>query len=480
MLDYSKIEAGKLEIESAPFRLRALIDETIEMIKPIVSAKRLTLSYDISADTPDALLGDNGRIKQILLNLLANAIKFTEQGSVDLRISTLLAHNDHEQDVSLIRFEVTDTGIGISVEDQEKLFNEFTQIERSFTRRFGGTGLGLAITKQLVKLLNGEIGVESRLGQGSKFWFMLPIQQNLAQAEQDKNNTPVTRTITVDMGVRPPPAPLLSQSQHCTAEVLLAEDNPVNQLVATRFLQKAGLHVEIAANGVEAVAKASQKNYDAILMDISMPEKDGLAATREIRQMGGPLAEIPIIAVTAHVMRGDREQCIAAGMNDYLCKPLHYESLRKVLARWLPKDKFTYAPDAAAPPPPAPEPKMNAALADIPIYDENILAMMAHDLDHTMILNITQVFLDDFSRRVDRLNECLSGSDLTETARTAHALKSSSASCGLLRFSEIMRQIEAAANKKESERLQELAGYITGTYSESRQALIDGRKKYQA
>jgi PAS domain S-box-containing protein len=474
VLDYSKIEAGKYEIVSEPFSLRDTVREATEIVRPIARAKDLRLEVEIAAEIADGYVGDGGRIKQILINLMSNAVKFTEQGQVTLKIFKLMDQADDDRQTALLRFEILDTGIGISLEDQGKLFEEFSQVDGNFTRRFGGTGLGLAITKQLVRLLNGEIGLESHLGKGSRFWFFLPLRRDM------RTSLPPSCDESAPVNV------LETNPQHRSLarntgelRILLVEDNPVNQLVALRYLNKAGFQSELAINGREAVEKAASRNFDAILMDISMPEMDGIAATKHIRAMGGSHASIPIIAVTAHVMRGDREQCMAAGMNDYLCKPLHYDSLCKVLARWIPN--FSYGEKVANPGDQAiasPSPSI-FIFDEMPLFDPAVLERLAKDLDPEIVLKITHVFTEDFVKRFAALQGHIAAKNWHEVARGAHTLKSSSGGCGLVRFAAIMERLEFAANKEDEAQIKELTEKIQLIYESSREALANGRSKFE-
>ncbi|MBC8123823.1 MAG: response regulator [Gemmatimonadaceae bacterium] len=316
ILDFSKIEAGKLEMEMIPFDLRRAVEEIIELMAEQATSKRLQLTCSIEPGDLNALCGDPGRLRQVLLNLLSNAIKFTAQGSVTLKLSRV----EQTQSDILLRFEITDTGIGIAPETQKHLFQPFTQADSSTTRKYGGTGLGLAICKQLVELMGGELGVVSSPGQGSTFWFTARFGR-IYQATQ-----------TCSLPDRPLAVP---QDGYSNLRILLAEDNVVNQKVAMRQLAKLGYRVDVAANGLEVLEALAHIPYALVLMDCQMPELDGFAATARIRAREHA-HRIPIIAMTANAMQGDRERCLDAGMDDYLCKPVRTEDLAIVLQRWLP------------------------------------------------------------------------------------------------------------------------------------------------
>ncbi|MCS7272808.1 MAG: ATP-binding protein [Fimbriimonadales bacterium] len=309
ILDFSKIEAGKLELEPLSVNLPQLLRDTLELFQGRASEKGLVLSLEIAPDTPTWVQADPVRLRQIIANFLSNAIKFTEHGSVTL---TARHSQQYEQGVWI---GVRDTGIGIAREQQARLFQPFTQAEASTTRKYGGTGLGLAICKRLAELMEGTIGVESEPGKGSLFYVDLPLPP-ASPVEQLKSQATSEATAFALTGVR----------------ILLAEDNAVNRKVATHLLKRWGAEVECACNGIEAVEKATSASYDLILMDCQMPEMDGYEATKVLRARG---IQTPIIALTANTLQGEREKCLACGMNDYLTKPIRAEELQQVLVRWL-------------------------------------------------------------------------------------------------------------------------------------------------
>jgi PAS domain S-box-containing protein len=314
VLDLSKIDAGKLELEALDFDLEEMLARSCSMVAGPAHAKGLALQVD-AQDLPLQVRGDPTRLSQVLVNLLGNAVKFTERGAVTLR-GTLL---ERDAKSLRLRFEVRDTGIGIEPERVGRLFDAFEQSDSSTTRRFGGTGLGLAVTRQLVELMGGTVGVESTPGVGSLFWVTVRVQPAA---------TPTARS-HADDPPQPAPHPRLG------ARVLLAEDNAVNQEVARELLRAAGCEVDVADNGQRAVEMARAGGYDLILMDVQMPELDGIEASRQIRSMSG-MSRIPIIAMTANAFAEDRAACLAAGMNDHVAKPVQAATLYDTLARWLP------------------------------------------------------------------------------------------------------------------------------------------------
>lgn len=304
ILDFSKIEAGKLELDLDHFNLHEVINNTCELFVEKTKEKKLTFNCNISSEVPEFIYSDQIRIKQILINLINNAIKFTDKGEIEVNI---LMRKKLEEGFVLL-FEVIDSGIGITKENQDKLFSAFTQSDASFTRKFGGTGLGLAISKKLSILLGGEIGLESELDKGSKFWFTIIAEQGEEKVQQEE---------------------VISGTKTKGLRVLLAEDNKINVMVAKEMLENAGHQVVVANNGMDAVECFQANEFDLILMDIMMPEMDGLEATWIIRQMEREKStpNIPIIALTANVVREDQEKYMSAGMDDFISKPIHPQIL---------------------------------------------------------------------------------------------------------------------------------------------------------
>ena len=312
ILDLSKIEAGKLNLELIPLDLREIVTELITLHTMTAEEKVIELRADIDDKVPQVLIGDPTRIRQVLANLISNALKFTDKGHVLVRISVVSNDGRHAG----ISFEVEDTGVGIKEEVKDRLFNEFTQADGSTTRKYGGTGLGLAIVKQLVEMMNGQFGVESMPGEGSTFWFRIPMEISAEQTASQPLNQDGEFKGTLN------------------GRVLLVEDNPINQMVAQKMLEKIGIESTLASDGQEALNMLEQSEFDAVLMDCQMPVLDGFEATRRIRQQA-EWQKLPVIAMTANVMEGDREKCIEAGMNDYIGKPVVAADLKKTLARWL-------------------------------------------------------------------------------------------------------------------------------------------------
>jgi PAS domain S-box-containing protein len=326
ILDFSKMSAGKLKLETIGFDLKVLLDELLASLDFQAREKGLKLHGEVAPDVPSFLTGDAGRIRQILTNLVGNAIKFTDKGEVAIRVSRMADNpSDNSGETCLLRFSIRDTGIGIPADKIDILFDQFTQVDASTTRRFGGTGLGLAISRQLAEKMGGEIGVESVEGQGSEFWFSARFSL------RPEVGSPTAAVAPSSSGE----APAFS---NCTGRILVAEDNADNQQVALGFLRKFGLQAKGVANGQEVIKELATASYDLVLMDVEMPVMNGLETTRKIRDSQPPIAcrDIPIIAITANALEGVRESCLAAGMNDYISKPIMTKDLETVLSRWLP------------------------------------------------------------------------------------------------------------------------------------------------
>ena len=313
ILDFSKIDSGKLELESRPFNLKVCLEDSLNLVCSKASEKSLYMSYAIDDGTPQTIMGDPIRLQQILANLLSNAVKFTDKGEISVSISGKKLENQCYE----MNFEVKDTGIGIPENKMSCLFQSFTQIDSSTTRKYGGTGLGLAISKNLVEMMGGRIWAESQFGKGSTFCFTI-----LADATSIKSaGRKAEARQESDIG----------EDRSHVIRILLAEDNPVNQMVMLKMLNKLGYHADVAADGTEVLRSLELQPYDLILMDVQMPEMDGFEAARAIRKRWASADQPKIIAITAHALKGDREKCLAAGMDDYIAKPVKLEKLRAVL-----------------------------------------------------------------------------------------------------------------------------------------------------
>jgi PAS domain S-box-containing protein len=533
ILDFSKIEAGRLEIESIDFDLRESVETTADLLAPRAQAKGVELAYLIEENVPEALQGDQGRLRQVLLNLVGNAVKFTEKGEVFIRVSM----ESSTPAAALLKFTVKDTGIGISEEAQRSLFQVFTQADASTTRKYGGTGLGLSISKRLVELMGGAIGVESAAGKGSTFWFTLPFGRQPAAAAPKPACSAITgakvlvvddnainreilashlrsweadyktvdsaaqalkelkaaagagtpyRLLILDMqmpetdglmlaravkadpalaGVRkimmtslgsplkkevldsagievclnkpvrptvllknlcgvlsgaqarteaaPAAAPAAAAPRHF--RVLIAEDNIVNQKVMLQQLAKLGYEADVAANGLEAVEGVKREPYDLVLMDCQMPEMDGFQATAEIRKMEGESRHTPILAITANALQGDKEKCLAAGMDGYIAKPVRLETLSEALSAW-----------------------------DTPLDAATLKYLRElEDADNPDFLGkLIGTYLRDLPVRLEEIRAALAAGDATALRVAAHTLKGSSANMGAKRLQKVSLLME--------------------------------------
>ncbi|NOR43439.1 MAG: response regulator [Gammaproteobacteria bacterium] len=316
ILDLSKIEAGKLSFENIAFNFKEVANDIVVLHSLKAEQQSVSLSLQVDDALPEYLLGDPTRLRQVIVNLVSNALKFTKQGEVKVCIDVV----DKDSDSVNLKVTVSDTGIGIPQSALDTLFNAFTQADGSTTRIYGGTGLGLAIVSQLVDLMGGLLGVNSVEGEGSEFWFT-------ANFKCTDKKTESTKDVVVDYN-----------NLQFDAKVLLVEDNPINLMVAQKMLEKVGLKPSLANNGIEAIKQLKNQSFDLVLMDCQMPEMDGFDATREIRQLNIKALNkqpLPIVAMTANVMSGDRERCLEVGMDDYIGKPVRRDELASILKRWL-------------------------------------------------------------------------------------------------------------------------------------------------
>ena len=434
ILDFSKIEAGRLELEQIDFDLRELIDSIYDLFSGKASKKGLTLTSRVQKDIPRIVHGDPVRLRQVLTNLIGNAIKFTGQGSVNLQVTM----EGHEPENCVLHFEVRDTGIGLTSDQRQGIFDAFTQADSSTTRKYGGTGLGLAISKQLVTLMGGDISVDSEPGLGATFRFTARLQvshdQESAiaeyQKEQEESSLPTYRF---------------------DCRVLVAEDNPTNQIVVKGMLEILGCHVTPAANGREAVLMAKEGSYDIILMDCQMPELDGYSATAEIRaqERKGGCKPTPIIALTAHVMSGDREHCLQAGMDDYLGKPLQQNRLQDMLKKWLPGDKQQQisTPDREVRKKPCREETNKRFDPTVFAKYRRIQQMGQPDI----VVEIIESYLKSALPLVQKMRAALALGDGGALWRAAHTMKSSSGSVGAMKMAKICQELERKGRAKELE-----------------------------
>jgi PAS domain S-box-containing protein len=426
ILDLSKIEAQKITLENLSFNLHLTIEEVVEPLRVQAKAKGLRFHSRLSPEAPQFLRGDAHRLGQVLTNLVGNAIKFTERGEVTLY--TALESQDDK--TATVRFAIADTGIGIRPEEVAVLFSPFVQADASTTRRYGGTGLGLAICKQLVEMMEGTIGVDTEEGHGSTFWFTAVFGLAAAGSEQPEIKRKEERTGAPATRIRN------------DARILIAEDNAINRDVALAQLQKLGYNATAVNNGAEAIAALQQGSYDLILMDCEMPVMDGFEATRRIRESIQP--GIPIIAVTADAMAGDRDRCLSKGMNDYLSKPVDLGRLADLLAKWLPVSEIDDTQQSPGKPDAA-EPGFDG---------QALLGRLMGD--RQLACKVLQGFLLDVPSQLQNLRQRLEESDAPGARRQAHALKGAAATVSAQDLRAIALAIEQSGAAGELDQCNEL------------------------
>jgi len=442
ILDFSRIEAGRLELEEIAFPLEPTIDEAVELVREPARRKGIALETRIDLDVPGFVHGDPGRLRQILLNLLGNAVKFTDRGSVRIRV-----RRDRDAD-GLLRFEVRDTGIGISTEVQPRLFAAFEQADGSTTRRYGGTGLGLAITRRLVERMGGTIAVDSQLGCGSTFIFSLRLSAVESYAVLSSQHLKVApRRSSL-------PSPRAASGPR---RVLVVEDNAVNQKVTALMLERLSLLPAVAGNGHEALALLECADYDLVLMDCHMPDMDGFEATASVRELPGDRGQVPIVALTASVTAEDRERCFQAGMDDFLAKPVDRAQLVDVIERWLP------AYDVARPTPL----RADVTETEPVLLDEQRVAMLVDDLGDDLA-ELIALYHHDTRGYVDQILSHHAAREQTERRRAAHALKGASLNVGARDLAALAKRLESA----EGDDLDQLVERLPGEYARTLDALL--------
>jgi signal transduction histidine kinase/CheY-like chemotaxis protein/HPt (histidine-containing phosphotransfer) domain-containing protein len=437
ILDLSKIEAGKIRLENLSFNLLDTVETSVQPLRVQAAAKGLQLNTHVQPEIPPVLRGDAQRLRQILTNLCGNAIKFTERGIVSLSaaMENPGAIESREDGKVKVRFSISDTGIGIRAEKVATLFSPFVQADSSTTRKYGGTGLGLSICKQLAGLMGGEIGIESKEGQGSTFWFTAVFESSSGEPSQsDLPKASTVRTSRQQSG----------GSQRHAGSILVAEDNPTNRLVVLAQLRKLGYATVYAVtNGAEAVEAVRQGGYDLVLMDCEMPVMDGYEASRLIR--GSLHPDIPIVALTASAMQADRERCIASGMSDYLAKPVELDGLAEMLAKWLPVS----LPDSGGATPRLARSEVEIAT---PVFAEKDLLERLMD-DRELAGVVLNGFVEDAPSQLSKLQTAIDEADLPGIRLQAHTLKGSSATVGAERLRAVALSMERAVDAGELVRL---------------------------
>lgn len=440
VLDFSKLDADRLEMEHVSFDLHDVVRGTVQLLTLSAEEKGLQLGAVMAADVPRFIEGDPARIRQVLFNLVGNGLKFTERGSVSIRVS--LEHKHFQNNHLRLMFEVADTGIGIPQDAMPMLFQKFSQVDGSVARRFGGTGLGLAICQRLVSLMGGSISVESELGRGTTFRFTIdcePSVENEATSVVALSDSPAT-----------------SPAELSATEILLVEDNKTNRMVVMKMLEQLGYRADVATNGVEAVFAASHKLYDLILMDVMMPEMDGLTATRTIRALQKPFSGPRIVALTANAMKHDQEACRDAGMDDFLSKPITIAKLSEKLSPQGIQSKNAALPSIGS-----------NTLSYQQVFDREIYGELAAAIGADDAAAVLRTFLSDTTSRVTMMK---SSSDAAFIGREAHAIKSSAAMLGFSQLSSLARALEAnAAQASEKTNCQAIFA-IEKTLEEARSA----------
>lgn len=414
ILDFSKIEAGKLELEQQPFSLARCLEESISLVVQDAREKRLKVAFDIATDVPPLIEGDVTRLLQVLVNLLSNAIKFTEHGQIFAWV-TGQRQNDDSFD---LHFRIKDTGIGIPAARIPHLFQPFSQVDASTTRKYGGTGLGLAICDRLVRLMGGGIWAESRLGQGSTFHFTIRAKQ---ARELPAVSTNKRTAVDAQMGQRHP------------LRILVAEDNPINQKVATHMLRRLGYRADVVANGLEAVEAVRRQVYDVVLMDVQMPEMDGVEATQIINHDDLLEKKPRIVAMTANALSDDRQRYLDAGMDDYISKPVNIDELVAVL---------NDTPQIA----PLPEPNRDSGTKtdmgqDVPINIVNFEKIMGPNTAD-LLANLLTIFLEETPTLIGQIQTAVSENNAERLRQLAHSLWGSSASVSAIPFSALSYELE--------------------------------------
>ncbi len=433
ILDFARAEAGHLELEEGDIEPHRLVEEACAAVSADAVAKGLHVSCLVAPEVPNLLRGDGPRLRQVLVNLLANAVKFTPAGTVVVRAGVARGSGQG----SILRFEVADTGIGIDAPTQARLFQPFVQADSSATRPYGGAGLGLALCRRIVTAMGGQIGLRSEPGQGSTFWFTVKLSG--------------------------PPGARASVEARSGARVLVVEDNTVNQKVAVAMIESLGYTAEAVGNGLEAVEGCARQVYDAILMDIQMPQMDGFKATAFIREREGLTRHTPIIALTASVTAEDRQRCLSAGMDDYLSKPVPREALATALRKWMPTVHAAPVPETAS---------SSSSLA--PSHPLRVLESHAGP---RALAEVIDVFLQSIPRRLDDLRQAHARAEPDAIRALAHSLKGASAQIGARGMADLCVQIEAVVRSGDLGAVADLLSRLESDYAVVSAALREERRR---
>jgi PAS domain S-box-containing protein len=451
ILDLSKIESGKMELEQVPFNIADVVDEAVSLLSTNADQKGLRIVTNINPDTVLSLVGDPTRLRQIFLNLISNAIKYTKEGDIIVNVSSLISDDD-----VIISAYVKDNGIGIPEDKRDKLFVPFSQVDGSYTRKYGGTGLGLVICKEFVTMMGGEIGVDSEENKGSKFYFTVKlkaqkgIEGSMLKPEKVRIK-PKTETAKVSQGNGEE-----IKKVRTAYKLLLAEDNAINQKVAMRMLKEAGYYAAAVENGVRAVEAVKSGNFNLILMDVQMPEMDGFTATKHIRSLNNEAGKVPIIALTAHALMGDKDKCIEAGMNDYISKPIDGEKLVAIIDKWLnikiDESKISLKTENKT---------MENEAFDFDKLEKISLGDKAFQKD------LIAGYIEDITKRLNRLKDHIHNSDTSKALNEAHTIKGASYTVGASKVGDEAHGIELSCKHDDlasaNERLHSLISAIDET-----------------
>jgi PAS domain S-box-containing protein len=452
ILDLSKIESGKMVLESTDFNLNDIIEESILLLSSKINEKDLKVTTDIYKNSDVFLIGDPTRLRQIFLNLLSNAIKFTEKGEIKIIVSTEKIDNEN----LILHAAVKDQGIGIPKENLGELFKPFTQLDGSHTRKYGGTGLGLVICKEFITMMGGNISVESEKGIGSSFYFTAKLkkQKYIAVPSITGRSKTDTKEIVLNMNQID-----LIKKERSRYKILLAEDNMINQKVALRILSDCGYNVTPVNNGIEVLKILNEKSFDIILMDVQMPEMDGFTATSKIRKSDTASTNIPIIALTAHALIGDKDKCIEAGMNDYVSKPIVPEKFVKVIDKWLNieiKQGDTGAGSVQG---------KNEEVFDFAVLDKMSLG------DKEFQVELLGHYTKDLDERFNRLMEFIQSQNLPKITAEAHTIKGASFSVGANKIGNIAYSIELTGRQKDLENVNQWMDKLSLAIKETKMVL---------
>ncbi|MBF0454427.1 MAG: PAS domain S-box protein [Magnetococcales bacterium] len=449
ILDLAKIESGEVGLANEVFSLRDLIESVRSiMFYPATVQKKLQLDTYVPAEVPMAVSGDFRRIRQILINLVGNAIKFTDSGQILVAVDADASGDDRLS----FCFSVKDTGIGIPEERLEAIFRNFVQADRTINQQYGGTGLGLAISRRLVEAMEGKIWVESATGKGSKFLFKIPMEVvDVETMQGDQQSEVLLKKSDLGTPFSEPPLVKNADTQAIVppdTSILLAEDDPINQLVMLKIFKRMGLVPDLAQNGLEVLDRVAQKRYELIFMDVQMPQMDGITAVRALREqekLAGHNEHTSIVALTAFALEGDERMCLAAGMDDYLCKPVDSRDLRRVLLRWVGEEKKAASLG-----------KTGRASADN-LIDENRLRVLLDEVGEESFEPIIQVALIRIKERALVLQEALGQGDSGEIEPLAHKLKGTSLQLGAVSLGNLTNTLERLAREEALEKAREVA-----------------------